>query len=126
MQINGLSILIVEDSNLIFQRMKLLLSELDCISRIIQSADGFEALTALKELKPDVVLLDINLPGKSGISILKEIKSSSEIKVVMLSNYSDDYYRTLCASLGADHFLDKSTEFDQIATVLEKIHCKVL
>jgi two-component system chemotaxis response regulator CheY len=122
METNGLRILIVEDSALILERMDNMLSELDCISEVLKSENGIDALTSVYEKKPDVILLDINLPGKSGISILKEIKSQSLVKVVMLTNYSDQYYRTLCAELGADHFLDKSTEFEKIPALLKSIH----
>jgi two-component system chemotaxis response regulator CheY len=101
--------------------MDSLLSELDCIDQVSSTGNGFDALGLMNEINPDVVLLDINLPGKSGISVLKEIKQSSSAKVVMLTNYSDSYYRTLCSSLGADHFLDKSTEFEMIPTILAEI-----
>jgi DNA-binding NarL/FixJ family response regulator len=118
----GLKILIVEDSIIIRDRMNIILSELNCIAHIVNSGDGNEALNLIQEKNPDVILLDINLPGKSGISILKEIKQQSKAKVVMLTNYSDEYYRSLCAKLGADHFLDKSTEFEKIPSLLATIY----
>jgi DNA-binding NarL/FixJ family response regulator len=122
----GLNVLIVEDSILIRDRMNILLSELPCISTIENSGDGIEALNMVNEKNPDVVLLDINLPGKSGLSVLKEIKSQSKATVVMLTNYSDEYYRTLCSRLGADHFLDKSTEFEKIPNLISTIHNRVI
>jgi two-component system chemotaxis response regulator CheY len=119
---SGLKILIVEDSALILERMNSILRELDCISEIVDSGNGNDAISVMNATNPDVVLLDINLPGKSGISILKEIKSQSTAKVVMLTNYSDQFYRNLCSELGADHFLDKSTEFEKIPSLLNEIY----
>jgi two-component system chemotaxis response regulator CheY len=126
MQPAGLKILIVEDSTLILERMNGLLSELSCISHIDKSGNGFDALTLVTQKNHDVILLDINLPGKSGLSVLKEIKNNSKATVVMLTNYSDEYYRSLCAELGADHFLDKSTEFEKIPALLETIYQRVM
>jgi DNA-binding NarL/FixJ family response regulator len=111
---DGLKILIVEDSILIRDKVIMILSELNCISIIVNSGNGIEAMNLVQEQNPDVILLDINLPGKSGLSILKEIKQQSNATVVMLTNYSDEYYRSLCSRLGADHFLDKSIEFEKI------------
>jgi DNA-binding NarL/FixJ family response regulator len=122
MNSDGLKILIVEDSTIIRDRMNIILSELNCISHIVNSGDGNEAMNLVTEKNPDVILLDINLPGKSGLSILKEVKLQSKAKVVMLTNYSDEYYRSLCSKLGADHFLDKSTEFEKIPSLLDLIY----
>lgn len=118
----GLKILIVEDSTLILERMDNLISELECISNVSKSVNGSDVIQIVNEQNPDVILLDINLPGRSGLSILKEIKSTTKTMVVMLTNYSDQYYRTLCTQLGADHFLDKSTEFEKIPELLRSIH----
>ena len=126
MTTGGLKVLIVEDSTIIRERVNILLSELACISKIENSADGIEALNMVSEKSPDVILLDINLPGKSGLSVLKEIKSLSKATVVMLTNYSDEYYRTLCSRLGADHFLDKSTEFEKIPNLISTIYNKAV
>jgi DNA-binding NarL/FixJ family response regulator len=117
-----LKVLIVEDSTLILERMNSLLSEMECISEILRSENGIHALSLVEESRPDIILLDINPPGKSGISILKEIKSKMDTKVIMLTNYSDKYYRKLCFDMGADHFLDKSTEFDRIPDLIHEIY----
>ncbi len=106
--------------------MNMILSELTCIAVIENSDNGIEALNMILRDCPDVILLDINLPGKSGLSILKEIKTQSQAKVIMLTNYSDEYYRSLCSRLGADHFLDKSTEFEKIPSLLTNIFGKAV
>jgi DNA-binding NarL/FixJ family response regulator len=122
MRQNGLKVLIVEDSPLILERMTSILSDLDCISELQNSCNGLDVIDKVAQQQPDVLLLDINLPGKSGLSILKEIKRNKySTTVVMLTNYSDQYYRNLCADLGAEYFLDKSTEFEKIPLLLSNI-----
>jgi len=73
----------------------------------------------LSRLTPDMVLLDINLPDKSGIELLRVIQERHlEIAVLMISNNADRYYRDICKKLGARYFLDKSTDIDLIPSVL--------
>ncbi|HQW23997.1 MAG TPA: response regulator, partial [Bacteroidia bacterium] len=70
---------------------------------------------------PDVIILDIKIPGKSGVEVLPELKTKSYAKVIMLTNYSDAYYKNLCMKLGAEYFLDKSNEFEKINEILMSI-----
>jgi DNA-binding NarL/FixJ family response regulator len=57
-------------------------------------------------------LLDINLPGKNGIELLKLFKASKKnTEVIMITNHADAYYRQQCLELGAEIFLDKSHDF---------------
>ncbi len=114
-----MKVLIVEDSSLLLERIDAILSEIKCISEISKTSNGLDVVKLHIEKNHDVIILDINLPDASGISILKEIKSFSKAKVIMLTNYSDPQYREICANLGADHFLDKSTEFEKIPTILK-------
>jgi len=62
------------------------------------------------------------MPGINGIEVLKHIKAEySDIRVVMLTNDTNLEYKQLCMGLGADHFLDKSTEFDRITEIVKSI-----
>ena len=113
------TVLIVDDSILILERMIPLMEEIEHISFVIHAATYKEGLEVLSRLTPDMVLLDINLPDKSGIELLRVIKERNlEIAVLMISNNADSYYRDICKKLGARYFLDKSTDIDLIPTVL--------
>ena len=118
----NISVLIVDDNPGFVKRMKVLLYELDYVASIHSAGDYDEAVKQLDRNKLDTVLLDINLPGKSGISLLKKIKEGgSACKVIMLSNHSEGYYKEVCKKLGAVHFLDKTTEFDLVPSILTNI-----
>ncbi|MCX6291471.1 MAG: response regulator transcription factor [Bacteroidetes bacterium] len=122
----GLKILIVEDSAVVSERIANLLADLKdvCITGV--ASNSSEAMKSVMASRPDVVLLDISIPGKSGMHVLKEIKEIfPEVKVVMLTNYSENYYRNLCRQLGADAFLDKSTEFEKLPKLLDTIFDEV-
>jgi DNA-binding NarL/FixJ family response regulator len=113
------TVLIVDDSILIMERMIPIMEEIENIAFVVHAATYQEGLEVLSRLTPDVVLLDINLPDKSGIELLRLIRERHlEIAVLMISNNADIYYRTVCKKLGASHFLDKSTDIDLLPAVL--------
>jgi DNA-binding NarL/FixJ family response regulator len=62
------------------------------------------------------------MPGGSGIEVLRSLKKMTPAPaVIMLTNFAYEQYRKKCEAAGADFFLDKSTEFDQIPLVLEQV-----
>jgi two-component system chemotaxis response regulator CheY len=110
-----LQVLIVDDNMLFVERMIGLLDEVKNIGYINVANDYDEAHRYLADENPDLVLLDINLPGKNGIELLRKIKQQSiHSQVIMITNHADDYYRLQCKELGADHFLDKSNDFAKV------------
>ena len=112
----------VDDNMGFVERMKGLLDEISQIGYINVASDYNEASMYVSEDKPDIVLLDINLPGKNGIEILKKIRiSGHQCKVIMLTNHADEYYRQQCKELGADFFLDKSNDFAKVPEIISKI-----
>ena len=116
-------VLIVDDSEQIRERLVTLLSESDQIRIVGQAGDSRQALEAMQRLSPDTIILDIRLPGGgSGIELLKQIKARHpEMKVIMLTNFDYAQYRRQCRQLGADHFLNKTLEFEKIIdTILGK------
>jgi DNA-binding NarL/FixJ family response regulator len=69
-----------------------------------------------------VVILDIRMPDKSGIEVLKDIRNKKlPIRVIMLTNYPYPQYRKKCEELGADYFFDKVTEIEEIPKVIEEL-----
>jgi DNA-binding NarL/FixJ family response regulator len=118
-----LLVLMVDDNLGFVERMKGLLEEVNVVSYINVASDYNEAFRSVGEERPDIVLLDINLPGKSGIEVLKKIRLNDlKCKVVMLTNHADDYYRKQCNELGADYFLDKSSDFAKVPDIIRKLY----
>jgi len=116
-----LKLLIVDDSVIVGKRLRNLLLPFENIS-IVGHAENFkEASIIIQTMHPDVILLDIEMPGKSGIDLLTEIRlMHSHAKVIMCTNYVNPYSKNLCLQLGADYFLDKSNEFEQIPSLLKQ------
>ncbi len=115
-------ILIVDDNMNFVDRMISLLEDTDSIGYISVASNFDEARQLLVSENPDVVLLDINLPGKSGIELLKLIRyNNSKCKVVMITNHADNYYKQQCHELGANHFLDKSNDFCLVPGIIKQL-----
>lgn len=117
-----LKVFIADDSPFIRERLPDMLSELSAVEIIGQAEDGDTAISSIRALNPDVVILDIRMPGKSGIEVLKELKQDKPaLVIIMLTNYPYPQYKKKCLSLGADFFFDKSTDLDKLFDVLKKL-----
>lgn len=116
------TVYIVDDSQEVRERLIAMISELEGTTIAGATGEPQEAVTAIRRLQPDAVILDIRMPGMSGIQVLREIKQDLRAPlVIMLTNYPFGQYRRECAEAGADYFLNKSTEFEKINEILARI-----
>jgi len=118
-----MKILIVDDSELIRQRLVELISEFEEIKNVDLAGNAEEAYAACSESYPDVIILDIHLPGENGIKILEKIRKKNKVvKIIILTNFPYPQYRKKCMELGADYFVDKTNEFASVSGILEGIY----
>jgi DNA-binding NarL/FixJ family response regulator len=117
-----LKVFITDDSAIVRERLMTMVLALPEITVVGQARDGPEAVDAIRRTRPDVVILDIRMPGSNGIDVLRRLKEMQPApKVIMLTNYAYQQYRKTCEAAGADFFFDKSAEFDQIPQALEQV-----
>ena len=117
-----LTVYIVDDSEVMRERLAESISDIAGIEVTGQSGNPFDALNSIKAEHPDIVILDIRLPGKSGIDMLKDIKRESPAPIViMVTNYPYRQYRQGCMAAGADYFFSKIDDFELIAQALRRI-----
>lgn len=120
---SSLRLLIVDDSHVIRQRLLALLNPLPFIEIVGQAPDLAAGREGVESLNPDVVTLDLNLKGESGLDLLAEIQGyPSPPKVIVLTNYPYPVFRARSKYLGAAHFLTKTQDFQKIPGILEGIH----
>ena len=116
---SSITLLIIDSSSFIIERLVSMLKEVRIIKKIFTANNYDNALDVLQKTKTAVVLLDIQLPAKNGIDLLKHIVYHfPKIKVIVLSNLVSDYYQKLCKAEGAFYFIDKSKDFDKIPEVI--------
>ncbi len=120
MQNNCLNILLVDDSQLVIQRLFEIMGELECVNSLTEANSYQQAIGVLANNPVDVVLMDIQIPGKNGIELLRFIKKNyPSVITIMLTNQVNKSYKELCKAMGCDHYIDKSKEFESIAGLLE-------
>ncbi|HPG10340.1 MAG TPA: response regulator [Chitinophagaceae bacterium] len=118
-----LFILIVDDSPAFTSRMESILEEVRTPYNISVLSTCGEAKSFIlnSDPIPDFILLDMNLPDGTGIDVLNYIKEEGKkSNVIVITNHSNNYYRKLCIELGAEHFLDKSTEFTDVPGIINQ------
>lgn len=117
-----LTVYIVDDSQVMRERLTESVTDIAGVEITGQSGDPFEALAGIAKSHPDVVILDIRLPQRSGIDMLKDIKDQPTAPIViMVTNYPYRQYRQACMAAGADYFFSKTDEFEMIRETLSRI-----
>jgi DNA-binding NarL/FixJ family response regulator len=117
-----MKVFIADDSKVLCERLIEMLSDVPGIEIIGHARDVAESLAAIKKLNPDIVILDIRMPGGSGMDVLQALKQAKQAPmVIMLTNYPYPQYRKKCLGLGADYFFDKSTEFEKVTELFKQL-----
>lgn len=117
-----LTVLVVDDSDAIRSRLCELLGESPGLRVVAEACDGVEAILAFERLRPDAVVLDIQLPGMGGLEVLRRIKAvAPHCVVVMLTSYQQGPFREISRTLGASAFFHKATEFELVPGFLNSI-----
>ena len=115
-------VLIVDDSKIVCKGLQQMLTNIADVEIVGQAHNAPDAIALISDSKPDVVILDIRLPGLNGIDVLKDIRNKKlPIRVIMLTNYPYPQYRKKCKELGADYFFDKVTEIEEIPRVIKEL-----
>ncbi|MEI6886395.1 MAG: response regulator transcription factor [Bacteroidota bacterium] len=115
-------VLLADDSDLILERLQQMLRLNPQVEIAGSFKDGIKTLEALKRLKPDLAIVDIKMPGLSGLEVLHEIrKEDSRLKFMILTFYSSDNYRKLAMQYGADYFFSKVDDFEKISPVVNEL-----
>jgi two-component system, response regulator, stage 0 sporulation protein F len=87
--------------------------------QVTLAANGEEALNKIDQDRPDVVLLDIKMPGINGLEVLGTIKGlDKKIGIIMLSAFGDFDTVQKALEMGADHFIEKPFDLDRISKIL--------
>ena len=98
-------VLLADDSSLILERLQEMVSNYKQIEIVGAFKNGIETLNAIRTMKPDLAIVDIKMPGLSGLYVLNEIrKDDKNVVFIILTSYSSDYYRQLAIHTGTNYF----------------------
>jgi two-component system invasion response regulator UvrY len=117
-----LRILIVDDHPIVRQGLKQTLAETAEIGEIVEAATPQEALDLVRQREWDAVILDIGLPGRGGLEVLKDIKRERpRLPVLILSMHSEDQYAVRAVRAGAAGYLTKEAATENLITAVRKV-----
>jgi|SRR5690242_8294252 len=117
-----LRVVLADDHALVRAGIRALLEKITGVEVVAEAGDGLEALKAIEELKPDVVLLDIAMPGLGGLEVVKRVKSDyPETRVIVLTVHEDQEYADHAIAAGAMGFLPKSAASAELELALRMV-----
>ena len=117
-----MKILICEDHKIVREGLRSMIGMLSGVSLIAESGNGEEAIAWLRKEVFDVVLMDISLPGSSGLEVLEVIKTRwPSTHVLMLSMHPQEQYAMRALKLGASGYLTKDVASDELLVAIKKV-----
>jgi len=117
-----LEILVVDDHLVVREGLKRILAECDDCMVAAEAGTVADALVWLRSRSFDLVLLDISLPERTGLDLLRTIKAEwPRLPVLMLTAHAEDHYAVRAFKEGADGYLNKQTAMDSLVTAIRKV-----
>jgi len=117
-----IEVLIADDHRIVREGLKLILDEPSDISVIDEAANGLEVLQLVARNQYDVLILDISMPEKSGLDVLKEIrKDKPKLPILILSAYPEDQYAVRVIKAGANGYLTKESAPEELITAIRRV-----
>ncbi|MBF9129771.1 response regulator transcription factor [Plantactinospora sp. S1510] len=117
-----LRVLIVDDDDLMRAGLRAVLSSDETIQVVDEAADGAQAVTRVREARPDVVLMDVRMPRLDGIAATREITATaSQARILILTTFEDEDYIFGALHAGASGFLLKRTRPEQLIAAIHAV-----
>ena len=120
---SNIRVAIVDDQTLIREGLASLLALVPDLTVVGKAADGREALALVAELSPDVVLMDVRMPGMNGVAATREIRARyPHTRVIVLTTFDNDEYVFESLRAGASGYLLKNADPDHLATAIRAVY----
>ncbi|OPX42017.1 transcriptional regulatory protein DegU [Ruminiclostridium hungatei] len=120
---NKIKVLIADDHAMVRQGLKTILELEDDICVVAEASNGNEAVEMAKALKPDVLLMDINMPVLSGLQAIKILKESSErYKIIVLTLHQDREYLFKTLQMGCEGYVLKDAESSVLIDAIRSVY----
>ena len=117
-----IKIILADDHALVRTGLKRLIDDVDGLSVIAEAENGSEAVKHVNELKPDVAILDINMPELNGIKATEILRRDhSELKIIIISMHSDELFPQRLLKAGANAYLTKDSGIDEISHAIFEV-----
>ena len=115
-------VLVVDDERLVCAHLRTILGAAPDIEVVAEAYDGAEAVEAVLRYRPDLVLMDLRMPGLDGMEATRRLRAEHQaVKVIVLTTYADDQSVVGALQAGADGYLTKDAGGDEIRQALERV-----
>jgi DNA-binding NarL/FixJ family response regulator len=116
------SVLVVDDSLTVRDRVVRLVKEVKGVEVVGEAESARQAIAAIREARPQIVILDLYMPGESGLVVLETFRAEAERpKFIVFTNYASAQYRRKCLDAGAAYVLDKSNDFEHLPEAVARL-----
>ena len=120
-----IKVFIVDDHEIIREGLKKILKEESDLVVVGEAQNGDEVLQNIKNIDCDIMLLDMNMPGRSGLDLLGDIKNlKPEMHILVLSIHPEDKFALRTLKSGASGYLCKDTALEELVVAIRKVHTK--
>jgi len=117
-----IKVMLVDDQNLVRKGVRSLLELSEEIEVVAEAPDGSEAIRMIPEIKPDVVLLDMRMPGLSGVDVLRKLNEDGTLPpTIILTTFDDDELVLAGIRNGAKGFLLKDVSLDELVNAIRTV-----
>ena len=116
----ALRVLLVEDSRVLAERLRESLDTLDNVEVVGLVADETAAVAAVLDQRPDVIILDLQLKEGTGFGVMQRLGETRPV-IIVFTNYMLPEYQRIASSLGVQHFLNKSMDYERLPQLLQEI-----
>ena len=115
-------IAIADDHDLVRTGLKRLLQDFEDIDVVAEASDGYQALQVAEELKPDVILMDLNMPGLNGLEATQKMKKLfPAVKIIVVSMHNDELTARRLLNAGVDGYLTKDNDVAEINVAIHTV-----
>src|SRR5262249_16275285 len=115
-------IVVADDHTIVREGLKQILGAQADLQVVAEASDGHEALRRVRELEFDVLLLDMSMPGKSGVELIKQVKSEKpRLRILVLTMHEEHQYAVRAIRAGASGYLTKEGASSQLVTAIRKV-----
>jgi DNA-binding NarL/FixJ family response regulator len=115
-------VLLVDDESLVRRILKQILTSYPDMELVGEAATGYEAVAAVERLRPDIVVMDIRMPGLDGIAAAREIRVNyPDVKIIGLSEYAYGYNTDAMEKAGALGVYQKSSALEELYPAIKRV-----
>jgi DNA-binding NarL/FixJ family response regulator len=115
-------IVVADDHTIVREGLKRILSGAADLQILGEAQNGNEVMARVRELEFDVLLLDMSMPGKSGIELIKQVRAENpKLRILVLSMHEEDQYAVRAIKAGASGYLTKESASDQLVSAIRKV-----